>query len=345
MFATKEAIEQAEHLFLVVEGGIGKNINATAIVRNLKKAYPTKKISVMCGCPDLFIRNPNVERAYSLGQPVFIYDDYFKDKKTIVVRSEPYHSFDYVYKKKHIVECWCDQLGIPCDNVFPEVFFTDDEKRMAELYLEKFDKEMVLFQGEGGKVPNNSSEVERIGIQAGMYKRSLKHETLQKVSDEIIKRGFMVGVVCTPNQFLPAAAERINFSIRAILALIPHVAAVIGVDSFLMHGTALYQKRSVIAWGGTDPKVLGYEFNDNLTRESCPTPMCHRPNSFLWDFEQTGFLWDCPHSNACMNYDALDIIKAFDNLVGGRHGKRKAIGDKPAVDGCKADCGTDKNKN
>lgn len=323
MMISKESIKEADTIVLLISGGIGRNLMSTAVVRNIKKAYPDKDIVVLAGCPDIFLRNPYVKKILNHGQPVYFYEDYIKAKKTVVLTVEPYQHFDYVYKKKHFVECWCEMLDIPCDSVYPEIFFGETEQRMAELYCEKFDKDMVLLQHCGGKVPEDKSEKQKIISKSGMYKRNLKEQTIQEIVDGLINRGYMVGSVQADTQFCPSMADKINFPIRAIIALIPYVAEVICVDSFLMHGTAVFKKKSLAIWGGTSPKVLGYEHNVNLTREVCDTPMCHRPNSYLFDIEPTGYMWDCPHNDKCMDYSSDEILMAFDKMTGGKGGRSK----------------------
>ena len=321
MLHDKERWKEVEFLVFVIQGGIGRNIEATAVVRALKKAYPEKKIVVICGSPDVFLKNPYIHRIYHLGQPVFFFDDYFLKGRSVVLNVEPYQHFDYVYGRHHFIECWCDMLGVPCDGVRPDLFLSDSENRMAKIFVDKFGKELILIQGEGGKIPANDTEKEDIVSKSSMYKRSLKKDIIQGVTDEFLKRDFAVGVVRTPNQFLPKGAESINFPIRSILALIPHLAGMVCVDSFLMHGAAIFEVPAVVFWGGTNPKLLGYESNRNVVKAVCPTPMCHRPNSYLWDFEPTGFMWDCPHNDKCMDYSVMEVMAEVDKLMGGRHGK------------------------
>jgi len=344
MLISKKSMQEAEYIVLEVQGGIGKNIMATAVVRNLKKAYPEKKIIVLAGSPDVFLKNPNIKRTYHFAQALYVYEDYFKEAKAVMLSVEPYRHFDYIKKKRHLVECWCEQIDIPCDSVYPEIFLSENEKAMAQLYLEQFDKEMVLFQGEGGKDPKDKTNKEKIIASSSMYKRNLTRKTMDEITAGLIDRGFMVGVVSSPNQYLPSKAERITFSVRAILALIPHVAETICIDSFLLHGTAMFKKKCLSLWGGTNPKCLGYDINVNLTRQVCDNPMCHRPNSFLFDVESTGFPWDCQHNDACMDYKAEEILKAFDEMTGGRRGQKR---ERPKIESepkpkCSGGCNPDK---
>ena len=60
----KDKIEKVKRILFVVSGGIGRNIFATGVIRNLKKEYPTKDIFVICGYPKVFQNNPNIKRIY-----------------------------------------------------------------------------------------------------------------------------------------------------------------------------------------------------------------------------------------------------------------------------------------
>ena len=60
---------------MIVTGGIGRNIMATAVVKNLNTEFPEKDIIVVAGCPDVFLKNPNVKRIINIGQPYYFYED------------------------------------------------------------------------------------------------------------------------------------------------------------------------------------------------------------------------------------------------------------------------------
>jgi hypothetical protein len=78
-----------------------------------------------------------------------------------------------------------------------------------------------------------------------------------------------------------------------------------------MHAAAALNKKALVCWGGTSPEKLGYNMHKNLRRKVCPTPECHRPNSYLFDTQSSGFLWDCKYSDECMNYTADEILENF----------------------------------
>ena len=315
MKLSDRCIKDADTILLVVRGGIGKNIMATAVIRNIKKNYPDKELHIIAGCPDIFLRNPNIKRVHRLGQSVYIYDDFIIDKKTIVLDVEPYRHYDYIYRNKHLVECWCQMIGIPCDSVYPEIFLNNSEEEMAKIFINKFKDPMILFQHSGGKNPKDKTKEQALIAKTGMYRRNLSQDLTQKISDKLMDMGYMIGSVQSDNQYLIQGAERICFPIRSIIALIPYVNGIICIDSFLQHAVASFKRKSLVVWGGSNPKVLGYTSNKNIFLKKCPTPMCHRPNSYLFDFEGNGFMWDCPHNDICMDYKLDFILNSFIKLL------------------------------
>lgn len=326
-FISPKSLEDAQNVLLYVMGGLGRNIMATAVVRNLKKAYPDKKLYVIGGNPDVFIKNPNVHRAYGLGNPLYLYEDLIRDSRTAVINVEPYQHYDYIYKRKHFIECWCDMIGIPCDSIQPDLYYAQAEIDLAITFLNSFKKDMVICQFEGGKIPESGSDKDRLIAKNAMYRRSLMPETQKKIVSGLIERGYEVGIVGHENQFHPQPTKPIWYPARAVMALLPHCAQVVTIDSFVQHASAALKKKSLVLWAGTSPDTLGYTMHENMRRDACPTPECHRPNSYLFDIDASGFGWECPFNNACTDqYDAAAVLKRFDEMTGGKSGgERKYV--------------------
>ena len=323
---TKESLQNAENIVLMVTGGLGRNVMATAVVRNIKQAYPDKRIIVLGGAPDVFLKNPHIYRTYSLQNPLYFYDDFIKENRSVFINVEPYQHYDYIAKRKHFVECWCDMIGVPCDSVYPEMFYTQAEHDLAISYLNEFDKDMVLCQFEGGKVPDSKGDKDKLIAKGAMYRRSLPEDTQLTIVEGLQQRGYHVGIVAHENQYRPGGSTtaKIFFPTRAVVLLTQHVAEVMAIDSFVQHGAAVFKKKSLVLWAGTSPIVLGYDCHQNLRRDVCETPECHRPNSFLMDIEVSGFQWECPWSNRCTDeYSADAILAAFDEMTGGKGGKKR----------------------
>jgi hypothetical protein len=312
-----ELTNKIKNIVLIVEGGIGKNISATAVVRALKKAYSDKKIIVVAGCPEVFFYNTNVYRPFNFSNPLYFYDDFINDE-TVILKVEPYLDYGYVNKEKHVVESWCDQLGIECDGVEPDLYFLDNELEMAKFYVEKIQdntkKEMILLQWIGGKVPEDKSNDKLKMSLMTMFRRSLPLIEIEKVVN-YLKDKYVIGNVGHNNFPEIKNTNIVFFPIRSTLALLPYVKTFVGIDSFLQHAAAAKQinKKGIVLWGGTSPKCLGYNVHINITKKTCNTPLCHRPNSYLFDAQANGAMWSCMHNEKCLKYTAEEIIKIFED--------------------------------
>ncbi len=89
------------------EGGLGKIIASTAVVRNIRAAYPDHKIIVVTPWPEVYLNNPNVERVYRSGNTPYFYKDYIKGRQSIVLKGEPYFNTGHLYNKQQLVKSWC----------------------------------------------------------------------------------------------------------------------------------------------------------------------------------------------------------------------------------------------
>jgi ADP-heptose:LPS heptosyltransferase len=301
-----------QNIALICEGGIGKCLMGTAVVANIKRKYPDKKIIVLAGHPDVFMKNPHVHRVFHFNNPLNFYEDFIEPKGTLVIKMEPYVHLDYIQQKRHLIDVWCEMAGVPYEVKKPEVYMYDNEVKTGKLFLEQYKKPILLMQTTGGKIPEKMEGDSRISAEKAMYRRSLPDEITKKIIDAF-KDEYQILSLKAPT--IPDLEGAIGIwskqGVRPLLAIIPYVKKIFAIDSFLQHACAAYDRQAVVVWGGTSPKCLGYESNINLTRSACPTPFCHRPNSYLFDILSNGQQWDCPHSEACLRYDPDEIIKVL----------------------------------
>ena len=45
-----------------IEGGLGKNVAATSLMKTLKERYPNRKLIVVATYPEIFLNNSNIDR-------------------------------------------------------------------------------------------------------------------------------------------------------------------------------------------------------------------------------------------------------------------------------------------
>jgi hypothetical protein len=284
-----------EYSILIVEGGIGKNICATGVVRAIKDTDPDTKIIVIAGFPDVFHNNKLVQRCFNLGNAPYLIDDYIRGKETTVYKYEPYLHNNYIHQRSHVISCWCEGLGLK-SSFLPEIFLTSAEKKTAEAFVKSKGKPIFVLQTHGG-VPKQR-----------MFYRNL--ENAQGVVNALKHKYHFLHFRLNEQPPLDGT-EGCMFKIREVVALLNHAAQSLVIDSFIQHASAAIGKKLNVVWGGTSPVVLGYESNNNIVpKEPCPQSFCHRPNSWLFDVTQQR-TWECPHDEMCFNYTVEELLTAI----------------------------------
>ena len=54
-----------KHIIFHIEGGIGKNIMATAVAKAIKKAHPDRKLIIVSPWAAVWVNNPDIHRLHS----------------------------------------------------------------------------------------------------------------------------------------------------------------------------------------------------------------------------------------------------------------------------------------
>ena len=55
---------EEKYVVFHIQGGLGKNVAATAIIKSIHKKYSDRKLIVVSPYPEIFLNNPYVWRAY-----------------------------------------------------------------------------------------------------------------------------------------------------------------------------------------------------------------------------------------------------------------------------------------
>ena len=116
------------------EGGLGKNIAATAVIKNISEKYKDRKIVIMASFPEVFLNNPYVHRVYRLGMTPYFWEDYINGKDTIILRREPYFETSHIMQQTPLHETWHKMYDLPYDK----------EKDLPELYMNMIQTEMPI---------------------------------------------------------------------------------------------------------------------------------------------------------------------------------------------------------
>lgn len=242
-----------------VEGGVGKNIMATAVVRNICKNFPENKTIVVAPYLDVFLHNPKIYRLFKTGNSPYFYDDYVKEKNPKIFRLEPYHSPGYLLKKEHLTESWCKIYGLKLDNRGPELYFNKMEDTNLLALKQKFSptKPIIIVQTNGGLGYGEN----HINFH---WFRDMPLGYYQKIINAYQDK-FTFVHMRTNNQLPLNNVVYPNLpSIRESLNLMRLSEGAICIDSLVQHTMAAYGKKSLVCWIGNSPNVFGYKIHTNI---------------------------------------------------------------------------------
>ena len=108
------SVQQEKYVVWHIEGGLGKNIAATALVEDVAKKYSDRKLVMVVSYPEIFLNNPFIYRVYRVGMTSYFYEDYIHNKDVIVFRHEPYFESDHIRIDQTSEFGCCKSLSASC---------------------------------------------------------------------------------------------------------------------------------------------------------------------------------------------------------------------------------------
>lgn len=287
-------------LILTINGGAGKNVLATAVVKAIKKSNPETKIIVITGYKDVWVHNPNVYRIYQQGQIQYFYSDYIKDKKTKIVSIEPYSTSDYILREKHLIEIWCDLAGVKYNNEQPELFFNNRE---VEFVQRRFldGRKIMLIQTNGGF----NAEIKI------SWMRDMPLDTAQEVVEHF-RNQYRIIHIRRDDQPSLNGVEQFNGSLRDLFLLIRFSEKRLLIDSVAQHVASALKKPSTVLWIRNSPEVLGYAIHDNMVTK-IEDEIDTLSNSVLEPYDIAGNIYQCPFKEGTKLFDTEEIIQSITN--------------------------------
>lgn len=263
------------YAILHIEGGIGKNVMATAVVRAINKKYPEKKIVVLTAYPDIWIGNPRIHKTFQFGNISYFYDDYIKDKNSLVFAQEPYRHPDYIYRRKHLTQIWCDMCKVDWDGSNPELYFTQLEKDFCSTIVNKDHRPIFIINAFGG-----SSEQQH----KYSWARDIPPYLAQEIADEASKTHRVIQIR-RQDQIALNGTESYNTNIRQTALMLLFSDKRLLIDSLLQHVAAALDLKSTVLWACNSPKVFGYPIHNNIQANISPGDL---KNSIYDPYDITG---------------------------------------------------------
>ena len=91
------------NIIFQIDGGLGKSIMATAMIKVIKKRYKNSFLIIVTAYPDIFLNNPNVDEVHLPTQVNGLYLKHIKDKDCKIFASDPYRDTDFILGVKYMV--------------------------------------------------------------------------------------------------------------------------------------------------------------------------------------------------------------------------------------------------
>ena len=286
-----------EYIIFHSEGGHGKQILATAVIRAIKKKYPKKKIVWTTSWDGPAFYNPNIFRFYTLNHVQYFFTDYIKED-TKILRQEVYFTEDHIMNRKHITESWCDMFDIPYDGYKPEIYLNPREIEIARDKIKPDGRPIMLLQTHGGGGNQYSKK---------SWYRDLPIEIAQKLVNYFAK-SYRILHIRNGDQPALQNVELLNLPHRELYAVFPLSAKRIFIDSFAQHVAAALGLQSTVLWVGNKPEVFGYPEHINILPNAQYTRELTK-FSYLDKFSIDGQIQQFPYDTVNL-FDINEIIEA-----------------------------------
>jgi hypothetical protein len=291
----------AETAVFHIEGGVGKHIAASAVLKAYHNNNPDTKIVVSSAYPEIFYRNPIIEKSLKLGNHQYFYKDFIYNKVVEVFAQEPYKQNSHITKKAHLIKTWCDLIKTDYTNEMPSLYLNSREKEISKHFI-KFDedKPILLFQPFGGP----GSPHQQLPYS---WARDIHPVIAQNLVDALSET-YNIIHVCYDNHPVLNNCLRIDQHIpkNAFLGLLLWSNKRLLIDSCLQHAAAALGLSSTVIWNVTKPEIFGYSIHNNILSD------IHYPegtaNSYLYDYDIIGNVIECP-------YDDYNEIFNIENIL------------------------------
>ena len=282
---TQTTLPKEKYFIWHIQGGLGKNIASSALVKTIKETYPDRKLIVISSWPEIYLNNPDVDRVFQLGQAPYFYEDYIEGKDVIISKHEPYHQTAHITKEKHLLENWCDLMGLKYAGQLPVILPNYPQGMLLGLWQRQ--KPIMIIQTGGGP------------MEGQKYSYSWTRDIPIEVAQEIVKKfsqQYHIIQITRPDGYQLEGVERVDqkMSNMELFSLLAASKKRVLIDSSLQHASAALNLKSTVLWIGTSPKVFGYKIHTNIEAK-LPKKANQLIGSYTFDFQFENNIHECPY--------------------------------------------------
>ncbi len=287
------------NIIFQIDGGLGKHIMATAMVKVLRKRYKNAHIIISAAYPDVFLNNPHINECFNTNQMNGAYLKYVKDQDCKIFVADPYHHTSFITEKEHLYKTWCKIYGLHYNNEQPELYLTQPETDYFKPFYNT-EKPIMVIQPNGG--PINQP-----------FKYSWTRDIPESTVNEIIqhyKDSYSIVHIKREDQYTYPDTMQALDGFRSIAILLQLSKKRLLIDSFGQHLAAALNLKSTVCWITTKPKIFGYKLHDNIQAN----PFTKEPqiqNTVYQPFDLSQDIHSIPYYNLDEVFDSNKIIESL----------------------------------
>ena len=191
-------------------------------------------------------------------------------------------------------------IGVEYNNETPQIYINSREKEISRNLI-KFDnnKPVLIFQTFGGPgSPNQKLPYS--------WARDIHPAVAQEIVN-ILSENYNIIHICYDNHPILNNCLRIDQTIskKVLISLLLWSDKRLLIDSCLQHASAALELSSTVVWNVTKPEMFGYSLHNNMLPEN--TYPEGSANSYLFDYDITGIIDECPYDdyNNIFNIDKI----------------------------------------
>lgn len=287
------------NIILNIQGGLGKNILATALTRGIKKRYPNSYLIVVSGYPDVFLNNPTVNKTLKHDQQIGIYEKYIKNQDVKFFIIDPYLTDDFQKNNGHLLNIWFNLCGLKYKGEQPEFFLSNAEKQFYHTEY-KSEKPILVMQTNGG------------AMNQGMYynwARDIPEVIVNKVIKDF-KKDYEIIHVKRKDQKSFNDTKQVLDGFRSVAYLLHLSSKCLLIDSFAQHLAKAMNKKAVVLWSATSPEMFGYDTHINIKANNyTKQPNPNHPN--YQQFQLVEAIEHCPYKDLSEIFNYNQVYKAL----------------------------------
>jgi hypothetical protein len=230
----------------------------------------------------------------------YFYDDYIKDKESLIFKHEPYFTSDHINKKLPLIVNWCKLLGLEYNGEQPFLSFNLRQQQIAHAKWSR-NKPVMVIQTNGGPLQEQPFPY--------YWTRDIPFDVGQKLVDHFSKYYHIIQICRDKSNVLNNVEAFFEpMSNMELFSLLAYSQKRILIDSCLQHASAAMGLQSTILWVGTSPIVFGYNLHNNIIA-TLPTTV-KLPDSYLFDYNFNGTVHECPMFDTNI-FDINEIIETL----------------------------------